>query len=83
MPFDGSPSLKIIEIIYDNHKIKKKALLKKFLINSFIKNRLKKLIKSNYVGIVNDKIFIKKKIFLIKFFINIQNLQNFKKSLNG
>jgi hypothetical protein len=83
MPFDGSPSLKIIEIIYDNRKIKKKALLKKFLINSFIKNRLKKLIKSNYVGFVNDKIFIKKKIFLIKFFINIQNLQNFKKSLNG
>jgi len=83
MPFDGSPSLKIIEIIYDNRKIKKKALLKKFLINSFIKNRLKKLIKSNYVGFVNDKIFIKKKIFLIKFFINIQNLQNFKKGLNG
>lgn len=83
MPFDGSPSLKIIEIIYANSKIKRKTLLKKFLIYSFIRNRLNKLIKSNYVGYSKNIIFLKKKYFLIKFFIKLQNLQNYKKGLNG
>jgi hypothetical protein len=83
MPFDGSPSLKIIEIIYANSKIKRKTLLKKFLIYSFIRNRVNKLIKSNYVGFSKNIIFLKKKYFLIKFFIKLQNLQNYKKGLNG
>ena len=84
MPFEGSPSLKIIEIIYNSRKIKKKTLLKKFLVNSFVKDRLNKLIKYKYINFNNNYVSINKKFFfLLKFFIKIRNLQNFKKNTNG
>jgi hypothetical protein len=84
MPLDVSPSLKIIVIIYNSQKIKKKALLKKFLVNSFIKDRLNKLIKYKYINFNNNYVSLNKKFFfLLKFFIKIRNLQNFKKNTNG
>ena len=84
MPFEGSPSLKIIDIIYNSRKIKKKTILKKFLVYSCVEDRLNKLIKYKYINFNNNYVSINKKFFfLLKFFIKIRNLQNFKNNTNG
>ena len=83
MPLEGSPSLKIIELIYKNKKISKKKLLKKFLQKSFIQDRLDKLISAGYIVSNRNFFSVKKKSIFIKASLVIDKLQSKNRNLNG
>ena len=81
---EGSPTLKILEILHYNQPLNQKKLKILFKKKSFIKSRINDLQKRKYIKKENSfYIFQKKNLFLFKFLIFIRKIQNLENKENG
>ena len=77
MGFEGSPSLKILELISKRKKCQKKYLLKSFKKETFFNSRFEDLQKKKYLFKKNNKVQLgQKSIILLNIILFIEKIQN-------
>ena len=77
MGFEGSPSLKLLELISKRKKCQKKYLLKSFKKESFFNTRFEDLRKKKYLFKKNHKVQLRQKsIILLNIILFIEKIQN-------
>lgn len=77
MGFEGSPSLKLLELISKRKNSQKKNLLKSFKKESFFKSRFEDLQKKKYLFKKNHKVQLRQKsIILLNIILFIEKIQN-------
>ena len=77
MGFEGSPSLKILELISKKKNCQKKNLLKSFKKELFFKSRFQDLRKKKYLLKKNHKVQLRQKsIILLNIILFIEKIQN-------
>ena len=76
MPFEGSPSLKILELIQKEKNINKTRLYRNFKKTNFFESRFNDLKEKKYFVYKNKSLNLSKKSnILLKFFLYLEKIQ--------